>query len=462
MRFFFKHPPEWLIYPLLLITLGIFEPITVLAQDNEPIVKELSLTQAIETALSHNPQLTVVRSLQTAAEERVTQARSGYLPQIGLSQQYQRTTNPMWAFGTRLNQERIAQPDFDPARLNDPDPIDDFITRLSFVWSLFDGGTTRYGVSQAKLGETAAGYALAREKERVTARTVIAYLDTLIAMERITVAEKTLKTARANQKMIEDRYAEGLVVRSDLLRDQVHVAELEQQHIQSQSEAAIARSVLNITMGVAEETVYRLTSSLADEQLSGAGKIDPSDAAAWIVTALDHRADYDQVKTAHQLAEVGLRKARAAHWPTVGLTGGYEWHSEDFSDMADSYMLGVSLNMNLFAGGRISAGVREAQAELAAAEARVESVKQQVALETRQAYLMAENAAQRITIAESALAQAEENIRIVRDRYQNGLMTVVELLDAETALHQAVIRRLRTIHAHRTALVNLKLATGVM
>lgn len=462
MRFFCKHLSKWLIYPLLMIALSMVGPLAVLAQNSNPTAKELTLANAIATALAHNPQLVVARSLQTAAAERVTQARSGYLPQVGVSQEYQHTTNPMWAFGTRLNQEHIAQQDFDPARLNNPDAIDDFITRLSFAWSLFDGGKTHYGVSQAELGETAAGHALLRAKEQVSARTIIAYLDTLLALERISVAEKALKTARAHQRIIEDRFAEGLVVKSDLLRDRVHVAELEQQYVQSQSEAALARSVLNTTMGVAENTPYRLTARLTDKALSDFYAKDPEGAAAWIETALEHRADFDQVKSAYKAAKAGLYKARAAHWPTLGVTGGYEWHSEDFADMADGYMLGVALNMNLFAGGRIAAGVREAEAQLAAAEARVESVKQQVVLETRQAFLLAENAAKRIPISETALDQAEENVRIVGDRYQNGLLTVVELLDAETALHQVEMRRLHTIHAHRTALINLRLAAGVM
>jgi outer membrane protein len=120
------------------------------------------------------------------------------------------------------------------------------------------------------------------------------------------------------------------------------------------------------------------------------------------------------------------------------------------------------VTFNIFSGNRISAKVREAKATLKQIQALRRKLKQRVLVETRQAYLHADSAWRRILVARAAVAQAEEALRIVRNRYKNGLFTILDLLNSELALQQAHTNHLRAIHDYKVSTANLMLAAGTL
>ncbi len=431
---------------------GILFPCTALAAENP----QLSISQAVETALVHNPGLEAAQKRIRAAEEKITQADAGLMPQAYLSQRYSHTTNPMWAFGTKLNQEQITAADFDPSRLNHPDAIDNFATSVSVSWPVYDSGRTWYGSQQARLSHEAVNFMTDRVRQQVIARTVTAYAGVLLSHENRSVVEQSLETARTHFRMVESRFKGGFVVKSDLLRAQVHIADLEQQLLQARSQTDIARCMLNVAMGVDGNMHYELTSPLE----KGKGIGDTLD--VWIARALSTRPDLTHLKLQGNIAEKELAKARSAHYPSVSLEGNYELNSEKGDDFADNYNIGALVSLNLYSGGRISAGIREAQASLEEVQAMIRATEQQVCGETRQAFFNAQSAWERIKVAQAATGQAEESLRIVQNRYNSGLFTITDLLDAETALQQARTNHLRAVHDYRVAAVQLALAAGTL
>ena len=111
--------------------------------------------------------------------------------------------------------------------------------------------------------------------------------------------------------MVKSRYASGFVVKSDLLRSQVHIANLEQQQLQAASQVEIARAELNAAMGVAIDSEFELISRLdRGEEIT-----EPLE--RWINIALDQRADLKQIDFQQSVAEEEIKKSRAAHLPTV-------------------------------------------------------------------------------------------------------------------------------------------------
>jgi outer membrane protein len=142
--------------------------------------------------------------------------------------------------------------------------------------------------------------------------------------------------------------------------------------------------------------------------------------------------------------------------------GNYEVNTENFSDSADNYTIGATINFNLFSGQHDSARVREARAGLRQATARIEDLKAQIRVQTRRAFLQSRSAWQRIQVARAAVIQAEEALRIVGNRYRNGLMTIVDLLNAELALQAARTNHLRAIHDYQAAKARLVLAAGTL
>ena len=152
MEFRIKVFPWWVLAAIL-----VWQPI-VFARGAEAGASRLSLADAIATALQQNPNIEAAESQLQAAGERVVQAKSGFHPQLDFTEGYKNTTNPMWAFGTKLNQGVITSEDFDPARLNDPSAVNNFASSFVLAWPVYDSGQTWYGSQQAELGEKSTNY----------------------------------------------------------------------------------------------------------------------------------------------------------------------------------------------------------------------------------------------------------------------------------------------------------------
>ena len=127
----------------------------------------LTLGKAIKIGLANNPSIAAVQSQVDASQARVSQTRSGFFPRVDISQSFNRTTNPMWAFGTKLNQEVITSENFDPERLNDPDAIDNFAATVSVSMPLYDRGKNWIGLNQAKLDHDAFSLSADRIRQQV-------------------------------------------------------------------------------------------------------------------------------------------------------------------------------------------------------------------------------------------------------------------------------------------------------
>ena len=416
----------------------------------------LTLSEAVREGLVNNPRIRAVQSQVDASAARVSQARSGFFPKVDLSESFNRTTNPMWAFGTKLNQEIISLPDFDPSRLNDPEAIDNFSTTLSVTLPVYDRGQIRGGLTQAKLDHEATSQLEDRVRQQVVVDVVVSYMGVLLAQKELKVVNETLKTARAHHHMVRSRFQSGLVVKSDLLRAEVRIAELEQERLQAESQVEVARAALNAAMGVKIDCSYHLMTTLEREMEP------PGSLGTWISRSLENRPDLQQMQFQEIMAEEAVKKAKAAHLPGLYLSGSYEINSEDLSETADNYTLGAVMRFNLFSGLGLQAKVHEAMANLRHTQALARQLELGIRVETRQAFFMAQSAYQRIGVAQASVAQAEEGLRIVRNRYESGLFTIVNLLDAEVALQHARTNYFRSLHDFAVAMARLNLAAGIV
>jgi outer membrane protein len=416
----------------------------------------LTLEQAIRTGLEKNPRMSASQFQIDASAARISRALSGLYPRIDFNQSYARTTNPAQAFSIKLNQEQITTQDFDPARLNDPPPTNNFASIFSLSMPLYDAGQIRTGVDQARLGHESATLSADRTRQEVITSVVISYVGALTAQDQFKDIQQALETARANDRMIRSRYQNGLVVKSDLLRAGVRIAGLEQERLTAQSQVDVAMAVLNAAMGTEMDHGYQLV------PLDKGRSVSLGSLEEWIRKAIDQRPDLKQLKSQEMMADQEVQKAKLAYLPSLHLTGSYEMDTEDFHQTANNYTVGLLLRFNLFSGFENEWRVREALANLQQVKALVKQFELGIEVETRRAFFQTRSAFERIKVAEAAVSQAEESLRIVRNRYENGLFTIVDLLDSETALQQARTLYLRSNHDYTVAMAQLYLAVGTM
>jgi len=270
------------------------------------------------------------------------------------------------------------------------------------------------------------------------------------------VIQQILETAKAHLKLVQSRYDGGFVAKSDLLRAQVHIADLEQQLSESKSQTDIAKCMLKIAMGGAGNLDDTLTTPLE------AGMPMGNNLDEWISKALAHRPDLKQLTFQKRIAEKERDKTRAGRLPSVSLSGNYEINSEDFNDSGNNYTVGAVASLPLFTGGRISSSIREAEFNLKQINAILQGMKQRICGETRQAFFNARSAWERIQVAQSAIGQSKESLRIVKNRYNSGLFTITDLLDVEVVVQQSLTNHLKAVHDYRAAIAHLELAAGII
>jgi outer membrane protein TolC len=288
----------------------------------------------------------------------------------------------------------------------------------------------------------------------VIAHTAKAYMGLLLAKKRLGVIGQAVETARAHLAFIESRYQEGVVVKSDLLRAQVRLAGLEQEHLAGRSQVSVARAALNAAMGNSDNPPLETLTPLTK------GRAPQGSLTDWIEKGHTDHPEILRLDLMKRAAEARIRQAKAGDWPSVHLMGAYDWDTEDFSSFGDSYTVGAVARLNLYRGGGVRAGVLAATAVLKRTRELENATRLRISMKTRQAYSEAQSAWERIAVAQSALKQAEEGLRIVENRYRNGLLPLVALLDAEMARREARMNHFKALHDYRVARVDLMAAAG--
>src|ERR1051325_8491142 len=166
----------------------------------------ITLKQAVEIALEKNPLRKAAIADAHAAAAAVKEAQSALLPRIVFSETAMRGNDPVYAFGTRLRQQRFTAADFALNRLNTPNPIGNFSTRFAGQWNIFDSLAKYKNIGRARDMQNAASRQLERTDQELVFQAVEAYYGLLLAMREEEVALQSSKTAEALLQRSKARY----------------------------------------------------------------------------------------------------------------------------------------------------------------------------------------------------------------------------------------------------------------
>ena len=416
----------------------------------------LSLDQAVETALRNHPNLKAADSQVEGAQANVLKSKSGFLPKVTLSETWSKTDNPLMVLGTKLNQASVTPSDFNPAVINDPDPMSNYNTRLAVIQPVFNGGKEYLGVKQARLALEASAQDRARARQETVFNVVKAYYGLLLAKEYDKVALQSLDTSAANVKLADARYKAGAVLQSDLLRAKVQYAEVKEMATRSGNGVKLAAANLNFAMGVSQEAEYAVEGALSVQDMK-------EDLDGMISGALALRPDLSSVGLNRKNAEANVSQARTDYVPSLNLMGQMDWNSDrPAGNDAKSWAVMAVLQWNLFDGLVTTSRVREASANAGKMKAMEEQMRSGVQLQVRQAYYNLQASLERIAATSSSVQEAEEGFRIVQKRYEAGMTTLVDVLGAENALIRSRTGALQALYDNNIAAAELKLAAGTL
>lgn len=407
--------------------------------------------------LEGHPSIQASVAAKQAAESRIVEARSGLLPKLAYSESYERSNNPVFVFGSLLDQGQFTARNFDIGLLNDPSFINNFQSRITVDQLVFDGGSTKSHVRSTEFGSQMAAEDERRARMGVIAGVASAYFGAVVAKERLRVDEEAVGSAEADLKQAETVRAAGMATDADVLSAKVHLAGVKEREIQARYALDVAGAALNDALGLPLEATHELSTPLTAANLT---KTAPQEIGK---RAVGDRPDVRQAALAVRIAEAQSSAARSALFPRISVQGAFEADRQTFVTRGGTnWWVGASLNWNLFNGFADQSRRRETEQLANAARAQQKRAESDVRLQVRRAYADWKAAEERIGVAAAAVAMAGESLRITRNRYGAGLTTITELLRNETAWLETKMRHIEAIYEQRLAATALESAAGTL
>jgi outer membrane protein TolC len=414
---------------------------------------QLTLRQAIDTALGKNPAAALAHAEQNAAQAGVDAARTALLPQLGFAEDISRGNDPVYVFGTRLRQQRFTQQNFALNQLNKPTPIGDFVTRFNGQWMLFDWLGTEKRIRSAKDYQASAASMGEGANQRIVLRVVEAYQSVLYAQRRLTVARHEQATAAALLHDAQTRVKAGLAVDSDVLAAQVNLSEREQETIAAQGDVDNAWAGLEAAMGVTG--ILRQTLAPIPPR-----NYPSSPLVQDIDQALKTRPDLKALRQQGAAQRAQVSAARTDFLPQIDAYGNWETDRDTFAgNGGNNWVAGVQLKLDILPLGKRARLLAE-KAKQQQIEARQLAGEQAIRLAVEQAWTAHRTAELQVKTARAAMAQAAESLRILRNRYHAGLATMTDLLRAEDAQRRSQNDYWRAVYGNTVAYTQLMYATG--
>ena len=396
----------------------------------------ISENDLLQKVTENNLQIKVAEKSFQSAKAEYRQSNALFLPNINVSHTGISTTNPLMAFGSKLNQEILTASDFNPALLNDPDVTQNFATKIEVQQPLFnlDG---LYGRQAAKAKMDAFQLQTERTKEYLELEVSKAYMQLQLAYKAVKVLEKANTTAQGNLKLVENYFKNGMLQKTDLLNVQVRVNEITNQLQYAKSNVQNASDYL----------AFLLNEDMAGKTFKPAEVLDNSIAIETINTTIsDSRKDIQAMQKSSEAYKKMFQSSKFGFLPRLNAFGSYELYDQNiFGTSAKGYLVGAQLSWNIFDGFKTIGKTQKAKADFEKAEIETEQYKKQSQLElskTNRQLLDAEN---KVNLSQLAFEQSQEAFRIRQNRFTQGLEKTTDLLMTETQMAQKELEHLQAV-----------------
>jgi TolC family type I secretion outer membrane protein len=407
---------------------------------------KLSLDDAVKMALKQNPDVQMAGEKVVATRGKYVESRSGALPKLDLTSTYTRlapvpgVTLPP-AFGGGEIKMGYA---------------DNYDLKLSLSQSIFSWDKVQNGYRAASDQVKSSQEDSAKTRQETIASVTKAYYGVLVTQEFIRVSEEALARVQEQERVVSKRYEAGTVSKFDLLRTQVQVANTKPQVEKAHDGYAMTLLALKNLIGVPLDSPMELSGSLSYEPMT-------VDLKAATQTAVDRRPDLKSLTYQKMALEHTLSIAKAALRPNLSLAATYDYkrpgpNGED--KWGQSATASAILYTPLFDGFSSSGRVAQVASGVRQLEIAQKQAEEGVALEVNSAVLALREAQANIESQKENVDLAKESLRIGKVRYDSGLITNLEILDAELAVTQAETNYLQALYDFQTARVNLKKAMG--
>ncbi|BDQ12908.1 TolC family protein [Sediminibacterium sp. TEGAF015] len=405
----------------LLFSLSVLGFIPIQAQQQ---TISIQLEEALSLAQKANQQIKIAQIDQQIASANLKQTEALWLPQVNLSYTAMNTNNPLNAFGFKLQQANVIASDFNPALLNNPGATPNYLTQLSLQQPIVNLDM----LQMRKAGEKQVQISTLQSKrttEAVKMQITQLYLQLDFLYQAVNVVKTALLTSQSIYQFTKNRFDQGLMQKSDLLNVEVQVKNTETRLNELQSTIAYVSDQLSLMMNQPQGIVYKTTSSPLEM---------PTELLA-IIPA--ERADLKAMQAGLGVYDIAIKGAKMSWLPRLNAFANYQLNDRKALGFnAGSYFAGIQLSWDIMKGNQTKNKIATQTIEKAKLQEQFSARLNQEQSSLHNTIRTIKDARYKFKQLETSIAQADESLRILQNRYQQGLVSTNDILLAQTQLSQ--------------------------
>jgi outer membrane protein TolC len=407
--------------------------------------RPISLSEALELAKRNNNDLQVSLLQLQRTKSVLREAQAALFPSIDLSADVTNSRSTADTLAVERRRNAGFPSDDAPANTN-------FSGTAQIKYDLYTSGRRNGAIQQAEEEIRVQELDVERQSEEIRLNVSKAYYDLQQADENVRITQSAVENAQASLKDAMALEKAGVGTRFDVLRSQVNLANSQQDLTNAISQQQIARRKLASLLNLSQSASI----SAADPvKLAGLWQ-QPLEQS--IILAYQNRPELQQNLARRKIAESQIKQALASSRPQVSLVGRYNLldQFDDGTSVSDGYSLGLQATINLYNGGSAKARASQAKTSIAIAETQFSEQKNQIRFQVEQAYSTQASSLENVQTANVALEQARESLRLARLRFQAGVGTQTDVINALNDLTRSEGNRVKAILDYNRALTELQ------
>ncbi len=402
-----------------------------------------TLQQAWQQAIEHNYQLKSAEAQTLSSQQQLDSAQGLRLPQLTIGGSY-----------TQLSETPAAKTQIAgrTATFNMSEPSSGNAKALVTL-PVFTSGRISHTIESAKANLAATKQQQAVTLQAIKQRVAQAYINVLRAESSVKVAQSHADSLQSHAQDVNNLYAQGMVARNDKLAASVELANAEQQVVQAKNTLDIMRAQYNQLLVRDLTTQVTVSTDFPEAPLGTLEELSQQ--------ALKVRPEITLLTQQMTSFEQQAKSVKATLLPQIAINGGYKYQENRYQAFEGMWQVGVGMDWKLFDGSTRHQGNALATQALALKQ-QLNDVTTQIALQVRQAWLDVQETQKRLEVTQQAIEQAEENLKVTINRYQQGLSTNTDVLKAEELRTTTHDNYNTAYFDHQQAKINLRWAIGIL
>ncbi|MGA9325264.1 MAG: TolC family protein [Salegentibacter sp.] len=400
----------------------------IVAQSTKAQEKHLSLEEAVNMALASSDEAKISEAKVNSATQELQVTKNNRYPDFKLSGQYSYLTNANVDLQLSTGNSDPTPEDGASQPAAQPQINQLLLGQANVSMPIFSGFKLKNSIKAGENSLKAAKLNAQNSNEEIALQTIQDYLNLYKARKTVDLVQESLKSAQQRVKDFNAMEQNGLLARNDLLKAQLQESNVQLSLDEAKKTAEILNYKLAVTLKLPEDTEIETS----DSEFQRFGLIETG--------AEINRSDLEALKFQEQAAEKGIEVAKGNYFPSIALVGGYvALDLQNALTVSNAMNVGVGVSYNLSEIFKNKSEVKLAESKANELRHSIDLVSDKIKIQVKNARQDYKLAQKKFDVYSKSQQQAVENYRIVKDKYDNGLMNTNDLLEADVQQLQAKI-----------------------